>query len=466
MQFFTPPSLPTGFPSIKPGPLPARKPAALPVATLTDEIGQLQPTSLGGVEFPSISFNESGSHSLIAHMYPNMDNARVENTGFNPRRWTVVGVLTNNIFPAKSESWGAGTLYPDTWNALKTLLQVRTTQILVHPEVGDVNVKVVDYEYTLQGNMPRDGVIVTMKFLECISDQASLAQTNTSNPSPLSKLSQSASALDDAIGKPFNDPRLSPPGISLQGLFTQIAGYIRNVVNFPNMAVTSLNAQALGLTSTIGGAAGSILNAPANNYDTISSILSLNKQTVAGFAPINNAIQNDTSTFTAQTKYFVSPIGNLSSNSQNIVYPPGSSSAIIQSYQKPIVYPIQETGAMLQAYFTLTTTANKGSLPIINKSLLFAQRLYAYYVALESYQTAEIQQGLLNFANQLAQLLNPVNTRPNLASFVNPAPFTWMDASKQCGNTIDTIMQLNTNLSKLIILPANSTIYYSTNGSI
>ena len=452
MQFFTPPSLPVGFPSIKPGPQPPRKPAALPVAAKVDEIGMLSPTKLGDVEFPSLSFNEKGSHSLVVHLFPYLNNARVENTGFGPRQWTLIGVLTNNIFPSKSESWGAGTLYPYVWDQLKALLQTTTTQILVHPEVGEVNVKVVDYDYTLHGDKPRDGVMVMMKFIETIGDDQSLQQTNGIDDAPGSLLDGSANALDNAIGKSFNDPRLSPPGTSLQGLFTQIAGYIRNITNFPNMAITSLNAQAIGLSSTIGGAAGSIINVPSTNYDTISSILSLNKQTVAGYAPINNAIQNDTSTFTAQTKYFISPVGpnnnssttNFSAGvssgqSQNINYPQGAASQIVQSYQGPIVYPSQEMGAMLQAYFTMTTTANKGAPAIINKALLFTERLYAYYVALDSYQTAEIQQNLLNFATQLRTITNPANSNRNLASFVNLAPFTWMDAAKQCGNTIDTL---------------------------
>jgi hypothetical protein len=462
MQFFTPPSTPQGIPSTNPQPrLPSKGPH-LPVSPFLDELGSLQPTQLGDVQFPSESFNEKGSHSLVAHLYPNLNNARVENTGFNPRQWTIVGILTNNIYPAKNETWGSGILYPHVWNQLKALLETTTSQILIHPEIGQVNVKVQDYDYTLHADKPRDGIIVVMKFIECINDSVTLKQSNSNlSSSSLSLLSKSANSLDNAIAKPFNDPRLAPPGVSLQGLFTQTAGYIRNLVNTPGMVHTSLNAQVLGLTSTVGvgGAVGNVVNTPSNIYDTTIGLVSLNKQTIVGFRPVVNAVQNDRALFSPQVEQSFNPTNPTGNSTTNI--PPGGASQIIQSYQRTIVYPIPQLGALMQAYFSMTTTANKGPNTIIEKTILFNQKLFNYYAALQNYQTSEIQQALLQYTAALVALQDPTNLNSNLMSFVNPVPITFMDASQQTGNDIDTIMTLNPNLSKLIIIPANSNIYYN-----
>jgi hypothetical protein len=369
------------------------------------------------VTFPTTHYSEKNSHSLIPHLYPNQDNARVENTGFNPREWILQIPLVNHISPSKNETWATGTLYPNVFNQLSVFFQNKMSGYLQLPD-KKVVCKVKNWTYLEVGQEVRDGVIVTVEFLECVDDNLPI-QTTIGSISPLATLTATANTLNTVLS-----PATSPPGLNLSSAFTQLAAYTRQLVALPNNIMASISAQVDQVNSTLIATSTLVQNNinPATTYQIGLSIFQQNKYTQLGATP---------------------PVANA------------------------LVLSLDTLAAVHTAYQSCFNSANTNLVQHLNKSILFTTSLLNYYTSLNSYFTTPLQTPLLQFLTILNGLLQTAETQTNnVFSFVNQNPLSFVQVARYTNNTMDQIMSLNYQLSNLVYIPVNNQIsYYSSTGA-
>jgi hypothetical protein len=403
-----------------------------------------------------MSFHEKNTHSLAVHLYPNLDNARVENTGFNPREWTLVIPLLNNIYPATAEQWQAGALFPQVWDALQLALQDKRSGVLQHPQIGNVICKVQGWTYEYSGEKNRDGVIVTANFIECLDDNVDIFLTNAV-PNFGTPLLGTATALDNEITNPTLDPRLAPPGLNLLGAFTQIATYIKTIAAYPNTVINSANATITAFVSTTQSTVNSLVNTPATISNTFTSAFNNSANLVVNlpFNVYTNAITTYNSDNVTQF--------NVVANQKT------TNNTDIANKYNGVKYNSQTLAKTLTAYQSTFGTANTNAVQAISKSLNFTAALFNYYKSLNNYQTAQIEQLLLAFQYNLYQTLKSIQSQTtggyNILTLTTQNTITFYQLAKLTNNSIDQIMQLNPSISKFVFVPMNTTIrYYSGTG--
>jgi hypothetical protein len=422
MPLFTPLPSPPGLPPLLQSRVTPSQPPLGTVGTSPDVLSQEQTTAIytsSGIKipFPTTMVQEKNTHSLVQHLYPNQDNGRVENTGINPREWTISIPLTNHIYPANGESWSQG-LWNNTFLKLKACLDEKASHRLDLP-LETVIVKTEEWGWTSTGEKPRDGRLITVRFLECLDDNIILAQ-NIASINPISQMSSVANTLE---GQYVRLTFFNPPGLSLQGLFTQVASFIKQAAAYPNNVMASINAQVTQLTSTAAGAVGTVLTAPATTYNVAASSYNQNKATVFGATTVQGALNYDELT-----------LATLHTSYQSLVN---------------------------------TQSINTSSFAI--KAIRFHQALLAYYSNLYVIDTAPMQQALLNMIGALQatyqQLLTQNKPQYQTLSMVTTSPITFMQVARLVNNSMDDIMNLNPNLTNLAVIPINSKVlYYSQTG--
>ena len=446
---------PPGLPNL---PLTYKSPKAPkpPVSTGSpanpDELSELLEFQWRGIGYPTTSFEETGSQSLAVHRYPNLPSARVENTGTDPRTWSAIIPMTNNIFPSTNESWSAGNLFVDALYRLMDDLNDITSGTLQHPVMGSVIAKVHGWNYRLNGDKPRDGVIITVHFIECLDDEITITESNAAI-SIAQNMLLLGSSLDSSLTASNIDPRLMPPGINLANKFTQLAAYVKQLLAFPNSVTTSINAQLVGVTSTAAGLVNNVVGAPAAAYQTAADAFQLNKNVVLG------------------------TLAQIQSNSNNLISTTAAFNTVsgidaaFPSRTAPINYNGPATARVNTTYQHMFNTYNSGSAQAIAKMVDFTLAVLAYYQSLNNSQVSLIIANLLSFLTSVyalqAQVAAVTNNSPyQTLSLVTQVPMTFMQLAQYTNNTIDQIMQLNPNTSSLIFVPAQTQIsYYSATGA-
>lgn len=391
----------------------------------SDQLSYLLELKFAGISFPAVSFAESSSQDLAVHKYPNLDSARVELTGRNPSTYSCKAILSNNIYPNKKESWKQGQLFPRTFELLLNALYDSTSySVLQHPFLGFRNVVPVRWDYSFIGEGPRDGVYLDMQFIETLGDEN--IKATISAPSTLSDMQNTCAGIDNELSS-TTLKAMNPPNLTLGEFFSKINGFVRNVVQFPQQTISSLNAQVIQVSSSIQGAGAAIATSPFQLYQSGAAIVNQNKGLIL-HGPVSNAYYYD--------KAVASQVFNIDQGALNNVY---------------------------STIGTLNSNAASNGAQVIENAIAFVEAMIVYYQSLNRAETANVVLLLYQLLGQLQQtLINMFNNSRNwkIMTYVVMVPTTIFGLTKVLNNTIDQLLQLNSGLNKLYIIPEGTVIRY------
>lgn len=399
--------------------------AANAVFADSDQLKQLLEVKYAGYYFPVVSFEESSSQDLAVHKYPNLDSARVELTGRNPSTYTCKAIFTNNIYPSDKESWKPGTLFPHVFElVLNALYDSTTYHVLQHPFLGFRNVVPVKWNYSFIGAGPRDGVYLDMIFIETIGEDN--IQETISAPSNLSSMQGVSNALDTELSSP-TIKAMNPPNLTLGQFFSKVNGFIRSAVSFPQQTIGALNAQVVQVNSSVQGAGSALATSPFQLYQSGEAIVNQNKGLVL-HGPISNAYYYD--------KAVAAQVFNINQDALTNVY---------------------------STIGSLNSNASNTATQVIENAIAFTLAMITYYQSLQRVETANVVALLFQLLRLLQQNLVSLynnNKSYRVNTFVVKVPSTLFSLSKILNNSIQQLLQLNSQLNKLYIIPDGTIIRY------
>lgn len=209
----------------------------------------------GGVAFPTVGFSVEVRHDLAVHRPADRDGANVEATGLAPLEFIFDIAFFNTINPGQSESWQVGQLYPHQMLLFLAAFQDRRSQILQHPEFGQILCKPnhASFKWTA---VERAGARCQAAFIQTYDAQA---DQRPARQSARGTLDGAASSLDTNLNASGKVPGWSPPTFGTS--FSQFAFQLRGAVD-----------QFTVLQKRYGGALGSIVgqvNALENSVDLL-----------------------------------------------------------------------------------------------------------------------------------------------------------------------------------------------------
>lgn len=390
-----------------------------------DQLSHLLQLKYSGIPFPAINFTENSSQDIAIHKYPNLDSARVELTGRNPSTYSFRACLTNNIYPSTKETWKQGDLFPRVFELLLNELYDSTDyHTFQHPFLGIRNVVPVSWAYSFIGDGPRDGVYLDVVLTETIGDGD--IKSTISAPSTLSDMQSTAGSIDNELSSTKLTP-MNPPNLTLGEFFSKINGFVRNVVSFPQQTIGPLNAQIVQVSSSLQGAGAALATSPFQLFQSGQAIVNQNKGLIL-HGPVSNAYYYDKA---AATQIF-----HLNQDTLNNVY--GCIGA-------------------------LNSNSHNNAGQAIQNAIAFTEAMIVYYQSLARVETATIVFLLFQFLGQLQQALITLfnnNRSYKINSYVVKVPSTLFSLSKVLNNSIQQLLQLNSALNKLYIIPDGTVIRY------
>ncbi len=390
-----------------------------------EQLGYLLELKFGGIAFPAISFTENGGQDLAIHKYPNLDSARVENTGRNPSVYTCRAVLTNNIYPNSRETWKAGTLFPRVFELLMNILYDSTGyHILQHPFLGERNVMTVKWDYSFIGKGPRDGVYLDMSWIETIGDDD--LNSTISQPNSLAEMQNVGTSIDTEYTSTALTP-FNPPNLTLGQFFSKISGLVKNFVSFPEQTLTAINAQIIQVNSSLQGAGAAIATSLPHLQQTGTAIVNQNKGLIL-HGPISNAYYYN--------KAVETPVFNYSSTALEKVY---------------------------HTTYALNNNSSSNASEFISNVIVFTQAMILYYSSINRVETANIKLYLFQLLRALQSASSTLfdnNRNYKVNTYAVIVPTTLISIAKVLNNSIDQLLQLNSKLNKLYIVPEGTIIRY------
>ena len=425
-----------------------------------DEYNQLWPMALtvfdgssSAISFPGVLFEEDASNALSIHTYPNLPNARVENLAANPTRYKIRAVLSNRIYPATTENWTAGTLFPNNPSLddytpvliqLRNLLSGTTSDLLFgHPIDGNVCVQVEKWSFHLMGSSMRDGCYFDIEMVTTIPTSP-LATGIPARNGIFQAASSTATAYNGLI--PYN---LNVPGLSLGNLFPLIANQILAAVANPLNSVPGLGTalSSLNSASAVISSINYSANAIANYANNPGAIFNNVESVIQGFKTILGATPDPGEVSSSN------PISTSNSNSSS--YAPAqtlnySNSASIATQS---ILALNAANSMSAAQF----------LQNVQRALINLQQ---YYIDQNNILCAPMIEALKQMNYQVllqASSLNSnstLNTSTTVTSFVTIVPTTLVSIARQYRQDIDDVLFLNPTLTNQILVAINETVYY------
>jgi hypothetical protein len=393
-----------------------------------DQLSHLLELKFAGIPFPATNFTENSSQDVAVHKYPNVDSARVELTGRNPSTYSFRACLTNNIYPSTKEHWKQGDLFPRVFELLLNELYDSTDfHTFQHPFLGIRNVVPVTWSYSFVGTGPRDGVYLDVTLTETIGDGD--IKTTISAPSTLADMQSTAASIDNEISS-TKLSKMNPPNLTLGEFFSKINGFVRNVVSFPQQTIGALNAQVVQVSSSLQGAGAALATSPFQLFQSGRAIVNQNKGLIL-HGPVSNAYYYDKAVFGEVKQVF-----NIDQDALNNVY--------------------ARVG-------TLNSNANNNAAQAIENAIAFTEAMIVYYQALGRVETATLVFYLFQFLGQLQQALISLfnnNRSYKINTYVVRVPSTLFALSRVLNNSIQQLLQLNSKLNKLYIIPDGTVIRY------
>lgn len=227
--------------------------------------GTLQPCSFRVVQFPIASIEVTLEQDHVEHKFPDRDGAHIEATGRNPLSITLKAIFNNNIRPGPTEKWQAGALFPQQYRAFLDACADRTTGILVHPDLGEIKVKLksaktamtatnrggveVDCQFTESTEKPDDLNFAVISYSPFTTAEKAFADIDTMISGKIfTNQPLGAVAVPQFIGRspqppPF-EPTFSDAFNAIKGTFDQISLVSRKVVGQYDHLLYRLNSLA------------------------------------------------------------------------------------------------------------------------------------------------------------------------------------------------------------------------------
>lgn len=203
-----------------------------------DVLAQLSPPSWRGIPFPLVRLRNSGGHDHAHHKFCDKDGFHVEATGRNNLTFSATIPFRNGVIAAPQELWNGRTLYPDVFRAFLAACADRTSDDLIHPELGRITAKVVSFDWDYVAER-RDGVDFDVTWIETLDDGDELNGI-IAQQSPVATAVTVASKLDDLV------TTLTPPPPELANDTASFSDMMRSIQAIPDTAAL-LSRQAGGL---------------------------------------------------------------------------------------------------------------------------------------------------------------------------------------------------------------------------
>lgn len=261
---------------------------------MAGEFEQLLPFKWRDLHLPIFKIGLSLAHDLVEHKYWGVNGARVEATGVAPIRISAVIPIANSIYPAKTEKWQAGELYPNALRKFIIEFAKKETGFVQHPEFGEIACKPERMEFELTGDH-QDCTQITASWVETLDDDLA-HKLNLSNP--VLDIDQAAADLE-ASGKDLKKlaPQLPEFQESLESLGRKLTAIVDTVSILQYRAAGQINRilyQAHRLEVAIQRAASNQLGQPtslrpfqSNFKDALKAIKKLRpNSTTVGTGPV------------------------------------------------------------------------------------------------------------------------------------------------------------------------------------
>lgn len=201
---------------------------------MADELSQLLQASWRGVAFPTADLSITFEHGQAEHEVFGKDVSNIEATGRRSRIFSISIPFYNNVVPGQNERDIGASIFPNVFNQFHKAFLDKTSGELIHPRVGQVNVKPRSYHEKIDAQR-RDGLVVDVTWIES-DDSADGTAPTVDQPAPVTGVVVFAEDLDNLVGnmnpKPEPEPG-DPPFTS----FSDMASKIRSV--FDRVTLTS-----------------------------------------------------------------------------------------------------------------------------------------------------------------------------------------------------------------------------------
>jgi DNA circularisation protein N-terminus len=177
-----------------------------------------------GIGVPYTDMHLSLRQDLAIHKFADRDGAHIEGTGRAPLEIRARLAFINQLGKGTNERWQQP-LYPTQWRKFFEACADRSSDILQHPELGEISCKPQSCETVWAGGV-RGGVYVDAVWIESDDTGADLI-SDLAAPSPISALASACANLDTDLGEinPVVTPSLPQPVYT----FTDLANAIRSV---------------------------------------------------------------------------------------------------------------------------------------------------------------------------------------------------------------------------------------------
>jgi prophage DNA circulation protein len=316
--------------------------------SVNDLFAKLLPASWNGIGFAVAEMEFEIRQDLVIHRYADRDGAYVESTGRHPAQFTFKIPFLNNIQSAPNENWPQGNLYPLQWRSFIIACLDGQSHTLVHPELGPINCK-VDMARSSWSAKTRDGVWVSVAFVESDDTQADQLTQSLSVASPIGQLTASADDLDNQVDQvEIVSPLFAQMAAANQFSFSQLASAISAVIDIPTLLSKQYQGMADNLIyqcNQIETALDMAENASPLNWPLFQNCERLKASAYAVKAQPTVATSNGTGTLTTYVLQKDSTIGQLASqfgadvqslivlNAQYVSAPVIPSGAVVQYYK-------------------------------------------------------------------------------------------------------------------------------------
>lgn len=201
--------------------------------------------------FPILKMRVSIAHDLAEHKYWGVDAARMEDTGLTPMRFSFSIPMHQGIYPAKTESWKAASLYPTLYRQLLVDFAKKTTGVLQHPEFGDISCKAEKLDIDYDGSR-RGGVEIEATWVETINDGDVKLQPP---PQPVNQL---AAAADDLDASNADLTKLVPAAPQFKTTFGDLVHAVQGVFDQATLIQTQTGGQVDAIVYRVNALAASV----------------------------------------------------------------------------------------------------------------------------------------------------------------------------------------------------------------
>jgi hypothetical protein len=152
-----------------------------------------------------------------------LNAARLENTGRNPIVVSCTAIFSNTIQPGTTESWKAGTLFPNVYEQFIQACTSTTSNILIVPGLGSLQCFIASCNTKFDSGV-RGGPMLELVFKETIPDNGVIFDPNSSS---FGSATASAAQADTMIDTLNASALASPP--QFQETFSDLMLKLRSI---------------------------------------------------------------------------------------------------------------------------------------------------------------------------------------------------------------------------------------------